>query len=32
MENDSYRVKQKCEGIGRPSCWVTRFGLDPLAF
>ena len=32
VENDLYRVEKKCKGVGRPSHWATRFGLDPLAF
>jgi len=27
-----YTVEEKCKGIGRASCWVTRFRKDPLAF
>jgi len=25
-------IEERCKGQGRPSCWVTRFGMDPLAF
>jgi len=25
-------VKEKCKRWGRPSCWVTRFRVDPLVF